>query len=214
MFHHIPDIAARVLEGHGEAVAHVVFAIAGSGAINSDDQRFEAGIFCAFDELMRERAVGPHVELEPQTRAGYGLGDFFHRGLRAGGQCEGDAGGGGGFGQRDFTLIPEQAGGAGRRDADRHLVLVAEKFNFLIAFGNVDQSARLEFDALKRLAVVAQPDFVFGAAVDEFEHTLGGAPHRHFTQVENIVCAQCRITHDASLTVILSQADFAMASVS
>ena len=56
VLHDVPDVAARVLEGHGEAVAHVVFAVAGGGTVDGDDQRFETGVLRALRS--EERRVG------------------------------------------------------------------------------------------------------------------------------------------------------------
>ena len=78
MFEHVPDIATCVLEGHGEAIAHVVFTITGGCTVDRYHQRFIAGVLRAFNQLVRKRTIRPHIELEPESRTGYGLGDFFH----------------------------------------------------------------------------------------------------------------------------------------
>jgi hypothetical protein len=85
--------------------------------------------------------------------------------------------------------VPHEPGRAGRCDADRHLLLLAEKSDFLAASGHIDQRPRLELDALEYRAVVRERNLVFGAAVDEFEKTLGNALQRHLAQIENVVSA-------------------------
>jgi hypothetical protein len=77
--------------------------------------------------------------------------------------------------QRNLALVPHQSGGAGGRNHDRHIVAFAENGHRLAACRHVHQRARLQAYALEHRAIVAQRNFVFGAAIDEFKQALGRA---------------------------------------
>jgi len=143
---------------------------------------------------MRQRAVGQHVKLEPESTAGF-IGDSFHGRHRAGGERERNARRARRARQRELTLEPHQSRGAGGRNHQWHLVLDAEDRGVLVALGYVNEGARLEAQAVEYGAVVLQRHFVFGAAVHEFKEPLGHAFQRDIAQIENIVCVQVFFAH-------------------
>ena len=184
---HGSGVLAVVIEGHGVAVAHVVFAIGAHGAVHRDHQRFEAGVFGALHQRMRHAHIRPHIKLKPQGATGE-FGHVFHAGLRAGGQRKRNVRRLGGTRQLQLALEIQHAGRARGRYAHRHTVLFAEQRDLLIALGDIDQHLRLQLDALKRGAIVAQCNFVFGAPIDKFKQPLRQTALRHRAQIVYVEC--------------------------
>jgi hypothetical protein len=73
----------------------------------------------------------------------------------------------------------EEAGAAGRRDAERAVELVAEDGLRLVALRHVHEIARQQFMLMERLGVAVEPALVLEPALDEVEGHLGQTALRH-----------------------------------
>ena len=196
MHEHVRDVAPGKLERDRKAVAQVVLASRSHRRVDREDQRFKPGIAGARDELVRQRAIRPHVQLEPQGAAD--LRHFFHGRHGPHGQRERYAVRRRGARQRDFALVPRQPGRTGRRDDDRHLLLLSEQGYLLAALRNVDQNARFELDAVERKPVVTHRDLVIVAAVHELEQPFRQPAPRGLAQVGGVIQAQRVVLHSGS----------------
>ena len=206
MPHHVDDEARRRRERQAEAVMRVVFAVGRDGGIDRDDQRLEPVAVGALDQLVRQLALLPDIELEPQPAADVGaamLGDLLHRGHRGGGEGQRDLRLGGGLGEFEFALVPAQPGGAGGGDRHRQRGGLAEQRGGDAAAGHIDQRAMAQLDALEGAAVVGDGEVVLGGAIDEFEHALGQAALRGGAQVVDVEAAiEIRWTHLSRCAVV------------
>jgi hypothetical protein len=148
----------------------------------------------ARDELVGERAVRPHVELEPERAARLG-GQPLQGRHRPRSHRERDAEGRRRARERDLALVPRQSGRAGRRDDDRHGLLPAEERDFLAAPGDVHQHARDEPDAFEGGAVMTHRDVVVVAAVHELEEPVRQSLARGLAEVVGAVEAERAVLH-------------------
>ena len=177
----------RRLERQAEAVMRVVFAVRRNRRIDRDDQRLEPVAIGALDQLMRQLALLPDIELEPQPPAD--RGDLLHRRHRGGGQRQRDFRLRRGLGEFQFALVPAQAGRSGGRDRHRQAGRLAEQRGGNAAPRHIDQRAVAQLDALERRAVVGDREMVLGGAVDEVEHALRQPPLGRGAQVPDIQTA-------------------------
>ena len=187
MAHHVEGEPQRRIERQTEAIVRVVFAVRRYRRIHRDDQRLEAVPMGALDELMRQLALLPDVELEPQPPAGGG--DRLHRRHRRGGQGQRNLRLRRRLRQLQLALMPAQAGRTGGRDRHRQAGRLAEQRGGDAALRHVDQRAMAQLDALERRAVVGDRDVVLGGAIDEFEHALRQPPLCGGAQVPDVQTA-------------------------
>src|SRR6266851_10442472 len=80
----------------------------------------------------------------------------------------------------------EEAGPAGRRDAERARKFLAEDRLCLVAHRHVDQVARQQLILVKSRGVGFEPALVLETALDEVEGDLRQAALRHLVQVFDI----------------------------
>ncbi|EDM47958.1 hypothetical protein MDG893_15250 [Marinobacter algicola DG893] len=119
MAQHIDDGSCGDLEGNTEPVALVVFAVIAQCGVHGDNQRLKPGVFGSLHQLIRQRLVLPHIQLEPEAAASL-LRNFFHRRYRTGRQGKRHTGIGRSFGQGKLTFVGTQTGNARWRDGQGH----------------------------------------------------------------------------------------------
>ncbi|CCD02483.1 protein of unknown function (plasmid) [Azospirillum baldaniorum] len=198
--------AHRRLDRNPEAVADVVFAIGRHRRVHGQDQGLRPGPFGAPHQLAGALAAAPDIELEPQPRPGF-PGDPLDGGDGLGGDAEGNADRGGGLGQFDLAVVPDQPGHGGGRHDQRHGLIHPEQAGGGVAFRHVHQNARLEDEAVECRFARRDASFVLGSAVDVLEQAAreaGACPlpglgdverrgHRHFPGFRG----KTRASHDS-----------------
>ena len=178
-FHHPGRMQQRLelglpgeLERPAPAVARVALAVGAFGHVDREDQRLQAGIAGALDHVLGDRLVLGGVELVPAMVGGELAESLDRAGARAR-HDEGHVGVARRLGQHQVGAAAEQAGEAGRRDADGAGIGPAEQRRRLVAHRHVDQVARHDARLAEGLLVGDQPDLVVGAALDEVIGDLG-----------------------------------------
>ena len=160
------------LERPAPAVARVALAVGAFGHVDGEDQRLQAGIAGALDHVLGDRLVLGGVELVPAV-VGRELAESLDRAGAGARHDEGHVGVARRLGQHQVGAAAEQAGKAGRRDADRARIGPPEQRRRLVAHRHVDQVARHDARLAEGLLVGDQPDLVVGAALDEVVGDLG-----------------------------------------
>ena len=105
VLHDVPGEPGGRMERQQEPVAGVVFPVRRHDRVGGDDQGLKPIVLRTLDQLVGQFALLPHIKLEPQAEIRL-LGDFLHRGHRAGGQREWDFRPSGGFRQFQFAFMP------------------------------------------------------------------------------------------------------------
>ena len=155
MAQHVERVARVELERRAEAVALDIFAVGRHRHVERDEQRLAAEVVGPRDHRVRERAVLPVVELEPQPAAGdRDLLEVHRAGARDG---ERHPGGRGGAGEREIALVPQQPRGPGRRERERQRARLAEDLGAGVDRLDAAQHARAEGHALEAARLRAMP---------------------------------------------------------
>ncbi len=167
---------------HRQAVLDVHVALAEDLQVDGEHQRAALGGDRPLDQRFAEAAVLHHVELKPERLLDIG-GDVLDRADRHGGERVGNAGGLRGAAGEDFAVADLHAGGADRRQDQRHARRLAEDRRLLVAHRDVDENALAEFQRLEVGAVGAQRLLGIGAVIDIVEERLRHLAPVQFAQI-------------------------------
>ena len=178
----VDEVLDLDLRRHGQAVAHVVVALAEHLQIDRQHQRAAFRRRGALDQLADEAAVAHHVELEPERlvdRAGHVLDRIDRHGR----QRVGDAGRLRRAAGHDLAVAVHHAAEPDRAERERHRHRLAQDGGRGAALVDVHQHALAQLDALHVGAVGAQRLLVVGAGVGVFEEHLRHVAPRALPQV-------------------------------
>ena len=167
----VPGQTQARAQGGGEAIAHVVLAVAGHCEIDGDHQHPVAGVGDAPDERVDALRSARHVGLEPAARRG--LGNVLHADQRRAGENHRDVGGLCGARQDEVAAVGGECAQPHRRDGKGGVPGFAEEFDRLRALGHVNQHARAEGVVGKGIAVGRERGVALGGAGHVAEQRTG-----------------------------------------
>src|SRR2546423_2905630 len=188
-----PARALECLEGilYGEArrdrraVSMVALALAEDGHIRRDHEHLIAGGRRAFDERVRECAIAPNVELEPE-RSGRRGGDILDRDRGQRAQRKSDARTTGRARHEDLASRGGHATETCRREDERRGVTPAQHGDRLIDGADIDKDPRRERPRIEDLLVARERHLVLGGAVDVVEYGAGQPPAGFATEIVDV----------------------------
>ena len=154
----------RGAQRHGEAGAHIVFAVGPDGNVHGDDQRAKASGCDAVDQSVDARGVAGQVGLEPGGRRG--LGYVFHGNQGGAAHDGGNAVGGSGLRQHQIATVGIDGADAHGGHAKRRVPGLPEQLDLLVALGHVHHDLGAEAVLLKAVTVGMQGHAIFGGARD------------------------------------------------